>query len=274
MADPFNSNERQTAPVRGVFDKGPVDFTGKSPTPPQKPQKTAQEAPGPRKDAFPDVFRQQEEMLQNVKRPPPIATPEEENVSKLNDALSGGMDIMDEEDNISPEDMKLAEQLIFSGYAEKSVEMPRFPGKTFTITSTSAEEMGVIDDIVFERIRAEKQNLDGSVEMPENAVKILRNSLFVAISYRGPDNKDFAADPICHLNTLKKGILKLGDLMNDGNMDNAIKLKESIKKALLKRSTMVKRFPTSLIDFLTDSKYKFDIKMLNIMNDKNVLPKS
>jgi hypothetical protein len=268
-----------------------VDFTGsgKPPAPNQptgafekavpaqnKPVEVSTLVPNTSKENFPDIFAQQEAMIQNVKKGGTTKDSEEELVNKLNQSLSGEKKTEEDEDivKINPEDMKLAEQLIFSGYTESNVEMKNFPGKKFAICSTNAEEMGLIDEIVFEKIRSAKQNDDGTVELPENAIRAMRNSLYIALSYRGVNGVDISNEPTCHINTLKRAILKLGDLFNSGDLENGNKLKEQIKSAMLKRATLVKRMPTPLIDFITDEKFKFDAKMLRIMNEKNVIPLS
>ena len=228
------------------------------------------------KEDFPDIFKQQTEMIQHVANvSKQKIDPDEAEVDKLNKALSGDQDKENEEIiKINPEDMKMAEQLIFNGYTECNVEIKNFPGRKFTICSTNAEEIGLIDEIVFEKIRSVKQNEDGSVEMPENAIRSLRNSLFISISYRGVDGKDFSADALCHINTIKRAILKLGELYNTGDLLKSEELKKGIKTAMIKRSNMVKRMPTPLIDFVTNEKYNFDVKMLKIMNEKNIIPLS
>jgi hypothetical protein len=165
-------------------------------------------------------------------------------------------------------------QLIFKGYAETNIEMSNFPGKKFTICSTNAEELSIIDDMAFDLAKSVKTNDDGTIDIPDNHIKTLRNALFVALSYRGCDGHELMTDPICHLNTLKKAILKMNDCFNDGDLENGKQLKESIKSALKKRATAVKRLSTTMIDFLSGEKYKFDNKMYTIMNKKKIIPKS
>jgi hypothetical protein len=123
-------------------------------------------------------------------------------------------------------------------------------------------------------MRSVKQNADGTIDMPDSSIKALRNSLFIALSYRGVDGKDIASEPIIQINTLKKAIMQLGNLYSSGDLKQAEDLKLSVKKALLKRATIVRRMPAPLIDFISDEKYKFDVKMLNIMSEKKMLPKS
>jgi hypothetical protein len=235
----------------------------------------AEEALRAPKEDFMDVFEQQKKLIEKTQKGiAPKIDPDQETIENLNKSLSGEArnDIDEDIVKISAEDMKLAEQLIFNSYAECNIEMKNFPGRKFTITSTNAEELNMVDSIVFDRIRSAKQNNDGSVELPENFIRSLRNSLFISISYRGFDGNDIAKDPICHLNTLKRAILKLGDVLNSGEIDKGEELKKNICAAMVKRATLVKRMPTPLIDFLTDAKYHFDLKMLSIMNKKDLIP--
>jgi len=227
------------------------------------------------KEDFPDPFKVHEEMMRNVSRPKE-KDQSDKDVDAINNAGVSASESQENEDfmKISKEDLELAEQLIFNGYAECQIEIANFPGRKFTICSTNGEEMNMIDEMAFDKLKSAKQNNDGTIDMPDSAIKSLRNSLFIAISYRGVDGKDIAQEPIIQINTLKKAILKLGDLYNSGDIDNAESLKASIKKALLKRATIVKRMSAPLIDFLSDEKYNFDVKMLNIMSEKKMLPKS
>jgi galactokinase len=128
--------------------------------------------------------------------------------------------------------------------------------------------------MAFDLAKSVKTNDDGTIDIPDNHIKTLRNALFVALSYRGCDNHELMSDPTCHLNTLKKAILKMNDCFNDGDLENGKQLKDSIKNALKKRATAVKRLSTTMIDFLSGEKYKFDNKMYTIMNKKKIIPKS
>lgn len=287
-------NQQQRVPVNmtgqkqttsGAFDKRPVQNTNK---PVQEAKEGGskekidlaqaqvdQEALRPEKEAFPDIFQIQEQMIQNTKRATaPKPDHDQETIDSLNKSLScdGKNEVEEDIIKIDPKDLALAEALIFQGYAECDVEMVNFPGRKFTVCSSNAEELSLVDEITFQRIRAAKELPDGSIDLPENEVKSLRNALYLAISYRGFDGKDISNDPICHINTLKRAILKLGDVYNSGELSKANELKENIKKALLKRATLIKRLPTSLIDYIGDQKWKFDAKMLRIMNMDKIVP--
>jgi len=271
-------NERVAAPAAGLFSKGDL----KGPTPAAQPErKEAPRAfsPAPEtKEDFKDPFALQNEqrshaetVSRSIERK---AASEVGEAEKVQNALNNQGLGSSEEDRISPEDMKLAEQLIFRGYAEKNVVMDSFPEKKFTICSTNAEELSIIDDVAFDMVKNIKTNEDGTVDLPENHIRTMRNALFVALSYRGVDGAELSSDPLSHLNTLKKAIFKVNDFYNDGEIKKAEELKNSLKKALVKRATLVKRLPTPLIDFLSGEKYRFDGKMAEVMNQKGILPKS
>ncbi len=230
------------------------------------------------REDFPDVFAQQTELINNSRSAAASMMNKkdkgEESVEQLNKAMggtnnNGGID--EEVLKISKEDLALCEQIIFKGYAETDVSMKNFADKKLTICSTNASEIDLIDEIVFEKIRSAVQNPDGSCELPENSIRSLRNALFLSVSYRGINSVDLSNDSLCHLNTIKRAIIKLGDIQNEGNMPKAEELKKSIKQAMLKRANLIKRFPTTLLDWITNSKYEFDTKVLKIMNSPNIV---
>jgi hypothetical protein len=268
-------NERQP-PVPGVFDR--KSKPQEQPVSEKQGPAVAPEQTQARKEEFPDPFTiQRNQVAETESRMKAVARKSEagdSEIERTQQALNnqGSNDLDD--DGITEADMKLAEQLIFNGYAEKDVEMESFKGKKFTICSTNAEEMDIIDDIAFDMIKSVKSNDDGTVDLPENHIRTMRNALLVALSYRGFNNKELSSDPLSYLNTLKKAIIKIGELCNDGEVIKASELKNSVKKALNKRASLVKRLPTPLIDFISGEKYKFDSRMSEIMNMKGIIPKS
>lgn len=180
---------------------------------------------------------------------------------------------LDEMEKFSKEDLELAEQMIFRGYAEFDAIMPRFPKNKFTICSTSAEEIAIVDEIVFDLLK-KSENEDGTVNLPQNNVKALRNSLFLAISYRGMNQEELMGDSTCHLNYIKKAIIRISELNDNGEINKSDELKVSLKKKLVMRANKINRLATPMIDFLSDKKYEFDNKMLVIMSSPGLLPKS
>jgi hypothetical protein len=87
------------------------------------------------------------------------------------------------------------------------------------------------------------------------------------------DNKDIHTDKTCQLNIIKKAIESLYNYEVDGDIKGMTKMKDEIKKAIRKRSYMIKKLPTPIIDFISQSKYEFDKKMFDIMTTKNIVSK-
>lgn len=284
MASPAqNSNQGKEPAVNftsGVFDRPRQPrLEPRKPTAPVQPEPEVEQQPQPQKEAFPDVFKQQSQMasetMQRMKTAAKSDDVGQAQADRINQAMADReKDPAEDEEKITAEEMSLAEQLIFKGYAEMDVELGAFPGKKMTICSTNADELGLIDDVVFEMVKNAKSNKDGTVDLPENHVTAMRNAVFVAISYRGIDGKELSPDVKYALNTIKKAVYKLNDLYGEGDLKAAEALKVSLRQAVLKRAMLVKRLPTTMIDFISRKKLWFDSKMSKIMEMKTIVPKS
>jgi len=274
-----NENEnQQRSPRQGVFGnkdgiKAPIEpGAGKidgNDIPKKQPQ------PEPEKENFKDPFEEQNTGVRERahKAKQNTDTYSDEAAAKINKSLSG--DSADIEDiPIEEADIKLAEKLIFDGYAETDVVMDSFPDSKFTMCSTNAEEMGMIDEVIFD-IMKKNETDDGMVDMPQNKIQTLRNAIFVSLGYRGRDGVDLCGeDRSRHLNVIKKGIVRRGDLEIAGKVEETEKINVSLKEAILIRARRVQQLSTPLIDFLSAEKWKFDKKMYKIMTQKGVIPKS
>jgi len=257
-------NDREPAATAGVFDKKP-----------EQPNEVPE-----RKEEFKDPFKQQSADIQDRSRRPKKNPLNEDFAEKAASAINNStgsvrnvQSELDEMETISEEDIALAEKMIFDGYADFDASMPNLPKNKFTICSTSAEEMAIIDEIVFEMLKdAEKE--DGSVDLPQNRVNGMKNALYIAMSYRGMNRQELVKDSNSHLNSIKKSIIQITELQNLGKLNGAKEVKTAAKKALLIRAAAVDRMAHPLIDFLSAEKYAFDAKMLKIMSAKNLLPKS
>ncbi len=262
--------DQDTKP-RGVFDKKE-----------EKPAEVAAAIPSSKKDDYKDPFREQQaQVTERIEEQRPkvddiIRDSTLENTAAAVNNAGPGKNVQSDLDDMarfSDEDINLAEQMIFRGYAEFDAKMTRFPDRGFTICSTSAEEIAIIDEVVFDYVKGSESD-DGVVNLPQNNVQGLKNALFIAISYRGSDHKELIEDSSCHLNIIKKGIIRISELEGEGKLKEAQELKDSLKKKLLRRATRVRRLATPLIDFLSEKKYEFDSKMLAIMSEPGILPKS
>jgi len=243
-----------------------------------------QESPTQQKQDFKTVSQQHEDMVQGRRKPAAemiknaVESKTDEMVNKANAALSGmgngpDFDEFEQLQKISDEDLELAEQVIFKGYAEKVVTIPNMPGHTFTITTTSAEDMSVIDEIIYDMVK-DKEDKDGQVDLPAQHVQTFRSALMIAIGFKGMDGKDYCDEPIHQLMAIKRAVIKVKDLEYEGDIEKSAKLSESLKRSLKHRAVRVRRLPTPVIDFISNEKIMFDQAMYQIMTAKQLIPKS
>lgn len=265
-------NGQKREPRKGVFDQNsnlqaPVQLGAKQPEE-QAP------TPPPSKENMENVFTQQDrDVKARAKKAKEAPETESDRLAaQVNQSLSGDQELSDIE--IKEDDIKLAEKLIFDGYAETEVIMDSFPDHKYTICSTNAEEMGMVDEVIFDLMRKHETD-DGMVNIPQNKIQTLRNAIFVALGYRGRDGVDLCGeDRSRHLHVIKKGIVRRGDLEIAGEVKDLEKMNVSLKEAILIRARRVQQLPTPIIDFLSAQKWRFDKKMYKIMTMKGVVPKS
>jgi len=272
----FDPSRRQQ---QGFVPKSQAAKPENEPTPPSSVQnapETAQEAPG--KTDFKDPIREHAEMKAESERRMAALNraknPQEDAVAKLNESMAGGgSKALEDEDAFSDEDLRIAEEMIFKGYAEKTVPMQNLKNRTLTVCSTSAEDISVIDAIVFEYVKKHTKD-DGTVDLGNNSVQAFKNSLHLALSFKGFNDKDVCDTPINHLTTLKNAVSRYSELESQGELEKASNLFKNMRDSLLVRAARIKKFPTPLIDFIGEEKYKFDTKALQVMSTKGIIPKS
>jgi hypothetical protein len=180
---------------------------------------------------------------------------------------------LEELDKITPEDLQMAEAMIFNGYAEMTVSVPNFSNHNITVCTTSPEDMDIIDEMIFDLVKQNEDPKNNTVNLSDNVVKSTRNVFNLSLSYKGMDGNDVHPDKTCQLNIIKKGISSLYNYEADGDLKGMSVMKDEIKKAIRKRSYMIKRLPTPMIDFISQKKYEFDRKMFNIMSQNNLISK-
>lgn len=242
----------------------------------------APQSPAPKKD-FQDPFKQQADDLtsrrrqadERVKRS--VESKTEGMIESANAAISGqgsqaDLNEFDELEKISEQDLELAQQLIFKGYAEKDIVNPNMPDHKFTIATTSAEDVSVVDEIIYDMIR-QSEGKDGEPNLPAQHVQTMRSALLLAFGFKGVDGKDFCDEAINQLLTIKRAVIKVKDLEYEGDMEQSKKLMESLKRAAKHRAVRMRRLPTPVIDFLSQRKFEFDTTMYQIMMSDKIIPK-
>jgi hypothetical protein len=169
---------------------------------------------------------------------------------------------------ISEADIALAEAMIFKSYAEIDVTSPNLSKYVFTITTLNAEEINLVDELVYEMA------VEGGDKISNRMVESFRSCCFVALSYRGMNKDELCKeDAAAHLNTLKTAVMRYNEHLAMSKLKEAGELKEEIKKKLKYRVMKVRRLSPPIIDFILNEKAKFDTKMHEILNIKGVVPK-
>lgn len=262
----------------GVFDKKPREaFVPEKEDPAIVPASGGSKPPP---ENFKDVFAMQKDQVTerevSNKKPLGELLGQSDNAAERTAAAVGGKNVqkeIDEMEKFSPKDLELAEQVIFQGYAEFDIPMSQLPNILLTICSTSAEDISMIDEIIYDMVQKATQE-DGTVNLPQNHVQALKNGLFVALSYKGKNREELMKEVRCKLTTIKGAIVRVTQLYNAGKIDEAEKLKKSLKEAMIERAAAINRMPTPFIDFLSGEKWRFDDRMAAIMSSKEILPKS
>lgn len=251
----------------------------------RKSQGQTPEAPKspPPKEDFQDPFKAQASIVEQRRKSADQAAKKavesqtEEMVQKANNALSGRfapeLEEYEKLEKISEEDLELAEQIVFKGYAEHDVIMPNLPGHNFTICTTSAEDMSVVDEILYDMVK-DHEDENGAVDLPAQHVQTMRAALMLALGFKGMDGKDYCDEPINQILTIKRAVIKVKELEYAGEIDQAKKLMDSLKKSLKYRAIRIRRLPTPVVDFVSMKKYQFDSRMYSIMMSEQIIPKS
>lgn len=263
-------------PVFAKPERAPVNLS--------QSQKQAPD-PGQSKAEFKDEFEQHKQMRADteVKLKTAAAkanTDVEKQIERVNAQLAGvdggNKDTKELEElaKLTKADVDLAEQLIFKGFAMTEAAPENFPDHKFSICSTSADDISLIDEMVFEYVKSKEDEKTGAVDLPDANVRAFRNALTLALCVRGEGDKDMCEIAIQQLSTIKRAIGKCRELELDGDIDSLNKLRSELKKALKKRAAKITSMPTQIIDFLSQKKFEFDSKMYTIMTTKGILPKS
>lgn len=178
-----------------------------------------------------------------------------------------------EMESISAEDLKLAEQLLFQGYAEKVYTPPNFDNIQITICSNTPDEINLIEEMLFDMVKA-SENTEGDPTISDSEINSRRSLYSLALSLVGINGKDICPNRIGHLAVIKKAILRLPELELEGNIENLKSLRDEIKKSIKMRTLEIRKKPTPVIDMISKYRYEFNTTMFSIMNKKGILPKS
>jgi len=204
-------------------------------------------------------------------------SPEMDGVERLNKSLSGQNDpnnVQEElEDDITEEDMALAEELLFKGYAQFDKKIPVGKDNFATLCSTTAEESQLINELTFDYIKEHESEDGKSSDLPENNVNLMIQFFNIALAFKGYNGGDICEKKIYQIDLIKSAIKKLRSLEDSGNIKGYEEMRGQIKNSIKGRASKIRTIPIAVIDFLSNQKFQFDRKMYEIMNRDNIVPK-
>lgn len=206
----------------------------------------------------------------------------EQDIDNVNAIMSGGATEQTKNekeiaslDTITKEDLEKAEELIFKGYSEFDVPMPKFSNIVITVCSTSADEIDLINEMLFDMVNDNKSEDTGEIEISEANLTTWKTMYQLALAYKGKNREElYIDDSSCCLTTIKRAMVMLAEYEAAGKKEEFDSLKKSVKDVIIKRAIRIRRMPTPFIDFISEAKQKFDKKMFAIMKTDNIIPKS
>jgi uncharacterized alkaline shock family protein YloU len=223
--------------------------------------------------------REHEEAQSQIKRD---ANKADAQINGLNSALSGDATAKTEAEiksleKYTKEDLKMAEELIFRGYAERDVEI--IPGAKATIASMSAAEVELVNEMIYEYAnnieKADAANKDKS-ESSGVSVKVidgLQQMLFVSLGFKGFNGKDISPSTSRTLQMIKSGVRKMTDCEIDGDIAAFKEIRKELKKTIWARAAELKRMPVSITDSISKKRYDLEKMIFDLTSRDDLLPK-
>lgn len=199
-------------------------------------------------------------------------------VDRANSALGGGDGSnvekeLEELEKFSEEDLKLANDLIFEGSAQKDYTVGS-TGVTIRIASSRAEENDIVDEMMYNYIKSHNAKDGDYVDLPRNKAVNYEKMIRLSLAYVGKNGEDMAPEAKYKLSTIKRGIEKMLELMYSGDIDQFDNIRKAIFDSIEKRASLMRKLHPAFIDAIHECKYEFDRKMFDVMSTKNIIPKS
>lgn len=175
----------------------------------------------------------------------------------------GGDKKEDEEVRYTDEELELAEQLIFSGAAEKIYTHDRFKGFSVTLGTLRANDYDMIDTIIMDDL--EKSNTGDNPTISDNTLTHRRDLYRLALTVKKINSEEIVKGPNT-FKVLKSGITKYFSLMSEGDLEKTEKLLDIIKSSVRLRADKIREKPSSIVDWLITKHSEFENKMYEIIN--------
>lgn len=243
----------------------------------------ASEKPEAQKEDMENVFsihaRQRAQAADNIKKAALKERPDESAVKKLNQQMSGQGDAekqvekeLEEMAQYTEEDLKMAEQLLFEGFAVKKVKLTE--NTLATIYSINTHEVELVNEMMFDFTKSHETK-NGQVDLSQKSVELLSQLYTLAFSFKGYNDKDISESKSNSLDLLKRAAKQMNDFEMEGSIEKYETIKEELKKAVKKRAARIKQIPATVLDAITAKRYEFERVLFDIINrGENLLPKS
>lgn len=214
--------------------------------------------------------------------------PEQDGIDKINAAMSG--DNAEAEKNeadlrslaaYSEEDLALAEELLFRGYAEKTYKVLK--NATITVTSMSAAEVELVNEMVYEFANKPAPAPDKDTKpdpfaptpgISAKVVESYQQALIIALGFKGVNGSDISPAATRTLAFIKSGFKRMSEQEIEGDVANYTITRAELKKVVGRRAAEMKRVQVSLIDVISKRRFEFERMMHDIMSRDDLLPKS
>jgi hypothetical protein len=198
---------------------------------------------------------------------------DQENIDAVNSAITGDADKNDAElkamEAYTAEDMKLAEEMLFRGYAERDYKV--LPNATITVVSMSSAEVELVNEIVYEF--ANKPGKKEDQGLSAKVVEGQQQMLLIALGFKGINGADISPAAGRHLSFIKAGFKRMGDAEVDGDIKKFNEVRAELKKVIWTRAAELKRVPVSFIDVIAKKRYEFERLMYDITSREDLIPK-
>lgn len=246
----------------------------------------AQDQPQPQpatqsKQDFSNIFEEdaklKQETMSRIQEAAKKSLPKEDMVNNLNNALSGKdkesekiEKELGEMEKFTEEDISLAEQLLFNGYAQKDLKLT--DKVVITVTSMTAVEVDLVNEMMYE-FGKKFETSDGRFDVSQKTIDHMNTLYLLSVSFRGFNGKDLSETRTRSLDLLKNAFKQLNSLEIEGDLEKIKKLRTDIKDAVRARALEIKRMPTPVIDAISRKRSEFESMMYSIINRGDVIPK-
>lgn len=156
----------------------------------------------------------------------------------------------------SDADYKLAEEVVFKGFASKEYSFGRDDKFKVVVTTTTANEELIIDQLLSEYVTN-----DPSAQSMQHYTAIV----ITALSLESLNGRAFPDNPRLNLELLKAALKKLIEFERDGNIEKYNEQHTAILKLVKARISYVKSMPTPVLDIIAKKRSMLESMVIKLL---------